>query len=105
MNCNYFQLVMLAYNLNCWLMLFNRAENAKVDTLQHTTLATARLRSSVIVAAAPLLSVPRLHVTVPVVPGAGARQVPSVVLPLTKTAPSGSASVERAWGLARRYSH
>jgi hypothetical protein len=24
MNCNHFQLVMLAYNLNCWLMLFNR---------------------------------------------------------------------------------
>jgi len=44
MNCNYFPLVMLAYNLNCWLMLFNREEDAKVDTLQHTTLATARLR-------------------------------------------------------------
>ena len=44
MNCNCFQLVMLAYNLNCWLMLFNREEDAKVDTLQHTTLATARLR-------------------------------------------------------------
>ena len=24
MNCNHFQLAMLAYNLNCWLMLFNR---------------------------------------------------------------------------------
>ena len=44
MNCNHFQLVMLAYNLNCWLMLFNREEKAKVDTLKHTTLATARLR-------------------------------------------------------------
>jgi hypothetical protein len=44
MNCNHFQLVMLAYNLNCWLMLFNRDEEAKVETLQHTTLATARLR-------------------------------------------------------------
>ena len=44
MNCNNFQLVMLAYNLNCWLMLFNRDEGAKVETLQHTTLATARLR-------------------------------------------------------------
>ena len=44
MNCNHFQLAMLAYNLNCWLMLFHREENAKVDTLQHTTLATARLR-------------------------------------------------------------
>ena len=44
MNCNHFQLAMLAYNLNCWLMLFNREEDAKVETLQHTTLATARLR-------------------------------------------------------------
>jgi hypothetical protein len=44
MNCNHFQLVMLAYNLNCWLMLFNREEKVKVDTLKHTTLATARLR-------------------------------------------------------------
>jgi hypothetical protein len=44
MNCNHFQLAMLAYNLNCWLMLFNREEHAKVETLQHTTLATARLR-------------------------------------------------------------
>ena len=30
--------------LNCWLMLFNREEQAKVETLKHTTLATARLR-------------------------------------------------------------
>jgi hypothetical protein len=44
MNCNHFQLAMLAYNLNCWLMLFNREEHAKVETLKHTTLATARLR-------------------------------------------------------------
>ena len=44
MNCNHFQLAMLAYNLNCWLMLFNREEDAKVDMLKHTTLATARLR-------------------------------------------------------------
>jgi hypothetical protein len=44
MNCNHFQLAMLAYNLNCWLMLFNREEDAKVATLQHITLATARLR-------------------------------------------------------------
>ena len=35
---------MLAYNLNCWLMLFNREEEATVETLGHTTLATARLR-------------------------------------------------------------
>ena len=44
MNCNHFQLALLAYNLNCWLMLFHREEGAKVETLQHTTLATARLR-------------------------------------------------------------
>jgi hypothetical protein len=44
MNCNYFQLTMLAYNLNCWLMLFNREEETQVETLKHTTLATARLR-------------------------------------------------------------
>ena len=44
MNCIHFQLAMLAYNLNCWLMLFNREEEAKVATLQHTTLATSRLR-------------------------------------------------------------
>src|SRR5207245_2012052 len=44
MNCNHFQLAMLAYNLNCWLMLFNREQETKVETLKHTTLATARLR-------------------------------------------------------------
>jgi hypothetical protein len=44
MNCVHFQLAMLAYNLNCWLMLFNREEQAKTVDLQHTTLATARLR-------------------------------------------------------------
>src|SRR5882672_12392117 len=44
MNCNHFQLAMLAYNLNCWLMLFNREEQAKTEDLRHTTLATARLR-------------------------------------------------------------
>jgi hypothetical protein len=44
MNCNHFQLAMLAYNLNCWLMLFNREEEVKAETLRHTTLATARLR-------------------------------------------------------------
>ena len=44
MNCNHFQLTMLAYNLNCWLMLFNREEDDKLATLKHTTLATARLR-------------------------------------------------------------
>ena len=44
MNCIHFQLAMLAYNLNCWLMLFNREEEAKVDALRHTTLATTRLK-------------------------------------------------------------
>jgi hypothetical protein len=44
MNCNHFQLVMLAYNLNCWLMLFNREEEPKRPHVKHTTLATARLR-------------------------------------------------------------
>ena len=44
MHRNHFQLAMLAYNLNCWLLLFNRAAQASVETLRHTTLATARLR-------------------------------------------------------------
>ena len=43
-NRNHFQLTMLAYNLNCWLMLFNREEQSDVTQLQHTTLATSRLR-------------------------------------------------------------
>jgi hypothetical protein len=43
-NCVHFQLVMLAYNLNCWLLLFQREEGVKVDNLEHTRLATARLR-------------------------------------------------------------
>ena len=29
MNANWFQIVMLAYNLNCWLLLFQREEAAK----------------------------------------------------------------------------
>ncbi|MGB7904397.1 MAG: IS1380 family transposase, partial [Steroidobacteraceae bacterium] len=44
MNCIHFQIAMLAYNLNCWLMLFNREEKATVSEMPHTTLATARLR-------------------------------------------------------------
>jgi len=40
----HFQLAMLAYNLNCWLMLFNREEETDVMAPRHTTLATARLR-------------------------------------------------------------
>jgi hypothetical protein len=43
-NGNHFQLAMLAYNLNCWLMLFNREPQADAAQLRHTTLATARLR-------------------------------------------------------------
>jgi len=43
-NSNHFQLAMLAYNLNCWLMLFNREPQADATELQHTTLATSRLR-------------------------------------------------------------
>jgi hypothetical protein len=43
-NGNHFQLAMLAYNLNCWLMLFNREPQADATALQHTTLATSRLR-------------------------------------------------------------
>jgi hypothetical protein len=43
-NCVHFQLTMLAYNLNCWLMLFQREEKAKVEELHHTPLAVARLR-------------------------------------------------------------
>lgn len=44
MNCIHFQLAMLAYNLNCWLMLFHRDEEAQVAALGHTTLATTRLK-------------------------------------------------------------
>jgi hypothetical protein len=44
MNVNWFQIVMLAYNLNCWLLLLNREESETTDQMRHTTLATARLR-------------------------------------------------------------
>src|SRR6516165_6236779 len=43
-NCVHFQLAMLAYNLNCWLMLFNREEKVQADDLKHATLVTVRLR-------------------------------------------------------------
>lgn len=43
-NRNHFQLAMLAYNLNVWLMLFNREPQSDVNALKHTTLATSRLR-------------------------------------------------------------
>ena len=32
----HFQMVMLAYNLNCWLLLFQREEGIQADKLQHT---------------------------------------------------------------------
>jgi hypothetical protein len=43
-NANWFQIVMLAYNLKgcCY---FHREEPAQVADIPHTTLATARLRS------------------------------------------------------------
>lgn len=44
MNVNHFQLSMIAYNLNCWLALFQREEKAKVEDLTHRTMATTRLR-------------------------------------------------------------
>ena len=44
MNRAHFELVMLAYNLNCWLLLLNRDEGVSCSQMQHTTLATARLR-------------------------------------------------------------
>ena len=43
-NGHHFPLAMLAYNLNCWLMLFNREPQTDATTLRHTTLATSRLR-------------------------------------------------------------
>ena len=43
-NQNHFQLAMLAYNFNAWLMLFNRECTDTAESLKHTTLATARLR-------------------------------------------------------------
>jgi hypothetical protein len=43
-NGHHFQLAMLAYNLNCWLMLFHREPQAEATQLRHTTLATSRLR-------------------------------------------------------------
>jgi len=33
MNCNWFQIAMLAYNLNCWLQLFNREEGAEIGSI------------------------------------------------------------------------
>ena len=44
MNCVHFQLAMLAYNLNCWLLLFNREKTADAAKMEHTQLSTTRLR-------------------------------------------------------------
>ena len=44
MNCVHFQLAMLAYNLNCWLLLFNREKTADAAAMEHTQLSTTRLR-------------------------------------------------------------
>jgi Transposase DDE domain group 1 len=43
-NSIHFQLAMLAYNLNCWLLLMQRSEEETVETMKHTTMATARMR-------------------------------------------------------------
>jgi len=43
-NSIHFQLAMVAYNLNCWLLLMQRGEEETVETMKHTTMATARLR-------------------------------------------------------------
>jgi len=50
MNANWFQIAMPAYNLNCWLELVSRGENVSLDAMEHTTLATARLRFLSVVA-------------------------------------------------------
>ena len=44
MNCVHFQLAMLAYKLNCWLVLFNREQTADASEMRHTQLSTTRLR-------------------------------------------------------------
>jgi hypothetical protein len=43
-SANPFQLSMIAYNLNCWLELFEREESVTVPELRHRTVATTRLR-------------------------------------------------------------
>jgi hypothetical protein len=44
MNCDHLQMAILAYNLSCWPVLFNREEKARGEDLKHTTLAASRLR-------------------------------------------------------------
>lgn len=43
-NANWFQIAVLAYNLNYWLLLFHREENTIAEAIKHTTLASAQLR-------------------------------------------------------------
>jgi len=44
-NGNHVRLAMLAYNLNCWLLLFQRNDTTTdATTRRHTRLATARLK-------------------------------------------------------------
>jgi hypothetical protein len=44
MNASPCQLSRIAYNLNCWLKLFEREESVTVPELRHRTVATNRLR-------------------------------------------------------------
>ena len=44
MNANHFRLSMIAYNLSCWLELFERDESLTVPELKHRTVATTRFR-------------------------------------------------------------
>ena len=44
MNCVHFKLAMLAYNPNCWLVLFNREKTADAAEIKHVQLSTTRLR-------------------------------------------------------------
>ncbi len=44
MNCVHFKLAMLAYNPNCWLVLFNREKTAEAAEMKHVQLSTTRLR-------------------------------------------------------------
>src|SRR6266571_6141317 len=46
----HFQLAMLAYKFNCWLVVFNREPEADSTKLKHTILALARLRFLLIAA-------------------------------------------------------
>lgn len=50
MDANHFQLSKIAYNLNCWLQLFQREEEVRVEEITHRTTAIARLRSSYLAA-------------------------------------------------------